>query len=67
MKGFGCMYWFSLSPELSCAMNAAVAGPVLLAETWLDRSWQLLATGSACLISGDRDVQARWTLGNSRP
>lgn len=38
MKGFGCMRRFSRSQELGCVTNAAVADPVLLAETRVDRS-----------------------------
>jgi len=59
MKASGSMRCGSRSRELGCVMGAAVTGPVLLAETRLDRSWQRLAAGFSCLISGDRDVQAR--------
>lgn len=40
---------------------------VLLTETQPDRRQQPLAAAFACLISDDRDVQARGALGNSGP
>lgn len=49
------------------ARGVVVTAPALLTQTRLGRSWQLLAAAFPCLISGDRDVQARWTLGNSGP
>lgn len=49
------------------AGSVAVAALALLTQTRVGRSWQLLAAAFSCLISGDRDVQAWWTLGNSGP
>lgn len=49
------------------AGSVAVTAPALLTQTRVGRSWQLLAAASSSLISGDRDVQTWWTLGNSGP
>lgn len=61
-EGSGCV-----RVSAAGAGSVAVTAPALLTQTGVGRSWQLLAAAFSCLISGDRDVQARWTLGNSGP